>query len=216
MSGTDQGLRRDAAAPKSPTYMAYRETFHGRRLRGRGRRQRRRARRHHHRRRPGRRAARQDHRRHLGRAADRRRDRPRRRPSGSPRPTRRACWNNTYAYVDPRFHGGVRVAAADINGDGNADIITGAGPGGGPHVRVVRRRDRPACTVPVLSPSTPTYTGGVYVAAGDIVGDGKAELAVGSGVGLQTSQRSTMTTARRSADLRDRRSGGRDRASAWR
>lgn len=32
---------------------------------------------------------------------------------------------------DSSFTGGVRVAAADITGDGHADIITGQGPGGG-------------------------------------------------------------------------------------
>src|SRR5262249_2226833 len=41
-----------------------------------------------------------------------------------------------YAY-DPAFGGGVRVAAADLNGDTVLDIVTGAGPGGGPHVKAI-------------------------------------------------------------------------------
>jgi hypothetical protein len=43
--------------------------------------------------------------------------------------------NKFLAYA-PKFKEGVSISVGDINIDGLADIITGAGPGGAPHVRV--------------------------------------------------------------------------------
>jgi hypothetical protein len=80
---------------------------------------------------------------------------------------------------DMRFRGGVRVAAADVTGDGKADIITGAGMGGGPHVRIFDSTTGQVYREFMAFAST--FTGGVYVTAGDVDGDGKAEVAVSTG-----------------------------------
>ncbi len=45
--------------------------------------------------------------------------------------------NKFFAYNE-HFRGGVNVAAGDLDGDGVDEIITGAGPGGGPHVRIFK------------------------------------------------------------------------------
>jgi hypothetical protein len=79
------------------------------------------------------------------------------------------------------FVGGINVAAADVNGDGFADIITGAGAGGGPHVRVFDGRTRAAGFQ--FFPFGSTFSGGVRVAAGDVNGDGRADILTAWGPG---------------------------------
>jgi uncharacterized repeat protein (TIGR01451 family) len=86
-----------------------------------------------------------------------------------------------YAY-GANFRGGVRVAAGDVNGDGFADVITGAGPGGGPHVRVLDGHNLNHELASFFAFS-PTFTGGVFVAAGDVNGDGRADVITGAGAG---------------------------------
>ncbi len=82
---------------------------------------------------------------------------------------------------DPRFTGGVRVAAGDVNGDGFPDVICAAGPGGGPNVIVISGRDH----TPIFNffAYYPAFTGGVYVAAGDVNGDGFADIVCGADAG---------------------------------
>jgi hypothetical protein len=85
-----------------------------------------------------------------------------------------------FAY-DPSFRGGVHVAVGDINGDHRADVITGAGEGGGPHVRVLSGLD--GAELASFFAYDPTFLGGVCVGAGDLDGDGLADIITGAGAG---------------------------------
>ncbi len=89
--------------------------------------------------------------------------------------------DTTFQPYDPAFLGGVRVALGDVTGDGVLDIITAAGPGGGPHVRVWNGTD--LTEVGGFFAYSPAFSGGVYVAAGDVTGDGKADIITGAGPG---------------------------------
>jgi hypothetical protein len=81
---------------------------------------------------------------------------------------------SSFFAFDAAFMGGVRVATGDIDGDGLADIITGAGPGGGPHVKVFSGAD--GSVLESFMPFGPSFTGGVYVAAVPAPGAGLAGL----------------------------------------
>jgi len=78
------------------------------------------------------------------------------------------------------FTGGVRVAAADITGDGKAEIVTGPGSGRDAHVRIFNGE-----TGAQLNSffAYEGFTGGVNVAAGDINSDGRPDIIVGRSKG---------------------------------
>jgi hypothetical protein len=84
---------------------------------------------------------------------------------------------------DAAFQGGVSVAAGDVTGDGVADIITAAGPGGGPHVRAFSLPGGTPTQVASFFAYDPGFPGGVHVAAADLTGDRVAEIITGAGPG---------------------------------
>jgi len=93
----------------------------------------------------------------------------------------------------PGFTGEVRVAAADVDGDGVPDLIAGGGPGGGPRVVVIngvngsRTLTRTDPTTGAVTNYTldffayeSTFRGGVTVASGDFNADGFSDLVIGA------------------------------------
>src|SRR5262249_9189652 len=103
-----------------------------------------------------------------------------------------ALLGSFFAY-GPTFAGGVYVAAGDLNGDGHADILTGAGPGGGPHVKAidgtklnqVQANAQIANTALLASffAYDPSFLGGVRVAAGLADSGSLPDIITGAGTG---------------------------------
>ena len=77
------------------------------------------------------------------------------------------------------FNGGVYVAVGDVVGDAHPEIITGAGAGGGPHVRIF---DGGGNDLGGWFAYPSTFTGGVTVAAGNL-GGAKNSIVTGAGAG---------------------------------
>lgn len=70
-----------------------------------------------------------------------------------------------FAY-DARFRGGVNVTAGDLDGDGRAELITGPGAGGGPHVKIWKEVNGRFQVANEFFAYDPRFTGGVNVASG--------------------------------------------------
>jgi hypothetical protein len=87
---------------------------------------------------------------------------------------------------DQSFTGGVHVAVGNVDGVPGDEIVTGAGPGGGPHVKVFHVNNDLSIGQPVgggFFAYGPSFTGGVFVATGDVDGDGTDEIITGAGPG---------------------------------
>jgi len=75
------------------------------------------------------------------------------------------------------FSGQLSFAVGDLNGDGLDEIITGAGPGGGPHVKVLTQK---GLTLNEFMAYNEDLKSGITVMSGDLDKNDKAEIFAGT------------------------------------
>jgi hypothetical protein len=97
---------------------------------------------------------------------------------------------NFFGIDDPNFRGGARAALGDVNGDGTPDLAVAAGFLGGPRTALFDGKTLFTTPARLLGdffafPGTDATTlrNGVFVAIGDVDGDGKGDLIFGGGPG---------------------------------
>ncbi len=86
---------------------------------------------------------------------------------------------------EPEFRGGVRLAVGRFRPGAGEQVVLGAGPGGGPRVRVLDLNTMAPVPGPLgdFFAGPAAEAGGVYVAAGNVTGPGLSDLVVGAGAG---------------------------------
>jgi hypothetical protein len=77
---------------------------------------------------------------------------------------------------DSNFTGGVSIAIGDVDQDGQPEIITGPGPGGGPHIKIFSLDGQLESEFMAYDSN---FTGGVRVMSDDLDKDGQDEILAG-------------------------------------
>jgi hypothetical protein len=74
----------------------------------------------------------------------------------------------------PGFTGGVRTVSVDLNADGVPELVVGTGPGISNRVVILDGKSQQPLAS--FQPFEPAFVGGVFLAAGDVNGDGVPDL----------------------------------------